>query len=109
MTNYFPSHAQLSAHTIFSNISIHTLSGEKLMIAIVDLPPHSIVTLHQHPHEQMGLLLEGKAVFTIGGVEKTLQAGDCYYMPSNVPHKVVNLERPSRALDVFSPPREEYR
>jgi len=109
MANYFPSREQLGQHMIFQNISIRTLSGEKLMIAIVDLPPHSVVTLHQHPHEQMGLVLEGKAIFTIGGVEKTLVAGDCYHMPSNVPHRVVNLDQPSKALDVFSPPREEYK
>ena len=40
---------------------------------------------------------------------RTLQAGDVYCIPGGVPHKVVTLEDPARAIDVFTPPREEYR
>jgi unsaturated pyranuronate lyase len=109
MTNYFPTRDELSQHTIFPGVVAQTFWGEKVMVAIVDLAPHSVVTLHHHHHEQLGMLIQGKAIFTIGGVEKTLSAGDCYYMPSNVPHKVVTLDQPSRAIDVFSPPREEYK
>ena len=76
--------------------------------AVVELAPHSVVEEHQHPHEQVGMLLEGRAVFTIGGEEKTLQPGDIYRIPGNVRHKVVTLDQPTRAIDIFSPIREDY-
>jgi quercetin dioxygenase-like cupin family protein len=57
----------------------------------------------------VGVVLEGRAIFWIGGEEKTLQPGDIFRIPGNVRHKVVALERPFRALDVFYPIREEYR
>ena len=34
--------------------------------------------LHQHPHEQMGMLLEGELTFTIGGQTRTLKAGEMF-------------------------------
>jgi len=100
---------ECSAHTIFPGVHIRTCSLEKLMVSVVDLEPHSVVEEHSHPHEQAGMLLEGRAIFFIGGEQKTLQAGDVYRIPGNVRHKVITLELPARALDVFCPVREEYR
>jgi quercetin dioxygenase-like cupin family protein len=56
----------------------------------------------------MGLVLEGEALFIVGGVEKVLRPGDWYRIPGHVRHKVVALDQPFRALVVFSPPRAEY-
>ena len=55
------------------------------------------------------MILSGKAVFIIGGEEKTLCPGDFYLIPGNVRHKVIALQDPVRVLDVFHPVREEYR
>jgi len=55
------------------------------------------------------MLLEGRAIFFIGGEQKTLQAGDLYRIPGNVRHKVIALDQPVRAIDIFCPVREEYR
>jgi quercetin dioxygenase-like cupin family protein len=109
MPDYFPSIDSCPRHAIFPGVVASTWWGEKLMMSYVTLEPRSVVAEHSHPHEQMGILLKGRAIFIIGGVEKTLQAGDRYYMPSNVPHKVITLDEPSIALDVFHPPREEYK
>jgi quercetin dioxygenase-like cupin family protein len=109
MSMYFPSPADCGRHTIFPGVHIQTCSLERLMMSLVDLEPHAVVEEHAHPHEQVGMLLAGRAIFLIGGEEKTLQAGDWYRIPSNVRHKVVVLEQPARALDIFCPVREEYR
>ena len=109
MSHYFPSPDQCGRHTIFPGVHIRTCAGDQLMLSVVDLAAHSVVEMHSHPHEQMGMVLEGKAIFTIGSEERTLQAGDLFRIPSNVPHKVVVLDQPVRALDAFHPVREEYR
>ena len=108
MSRYFPSAEECAQHTIFPGVTIRTCAVEKMMVSVVDLAPHSVVEEHQHPHEQVGMLLEGRAVFTIGGEEKTLQPGDVYRIPGNVRHKVVTLDQPARAIDIFSPIREDY-
>lgn len=108
MSAYFPNAEELSRHTIFPGVHIQTCALEKMMVSIVDLAAHAVVEEHSHPHEQMGMWLAGRAVFTIGGEQKTVQPGDVYRIPSNVRHKVVVLDEPARAIDIFSPVREEY-
>jgi quercetin dioxygenase-like cupin family protein len=109
MSLFFPTAAECGRHTIFPGVHITTCAAEKMMMSVVDLEPGSVVEEHSHPHEQVGLLLEGKAVFYIGDEQKTLQAGDMWRIPGNVRHRVVVLDQPTRAIDIFYPIREEYR
>ena len=109
MSLYFPAAADFGRHTIFPGVTIQTCSVEKMMLSYVDLAPHAVVAEHSHPHEQVGILLEGKALFTIGGEEKLLTKGDMWRIPGNVKHKVVVLDEPTKALDIFTPIREDYR
>ena len=109
MSLYFPTLDECGRYTIFPGVTIQTCAAEKMMMSVVDLAPRSVVEEHAHPHEQVGMVLEGKAVFWIGGEEKTLQAGDLYRIPGNVWHRVVVLEQRCRAIDIFCPVREEYR
>ena len=101
MSHFFPMPSELSRHTIFPGVQISTCAAEKMMLSIVDLEPHSVVEEHAHPHEQVGILLQGRVVFTIGGESKTLQPGDLWRIPGGVRHKVVVLDEPAKALDIF--------
>jgi quercetin dioxygenase-like cupin family protein len=109
MSRFFPTPDSYARHTIFPGVGIATSAGEKLMLSIVEFAPHAVVEEHSHPHEQAGLILQGRATFFIGSEQKTLQPGDVYFIPGNVRHRVVALEEPVRVLDVFTPVREEYR
>ena len=109
MSLYFPTLEECSRHTIFPGVTIQTCAAHHLMLSSVELQPHAIVEEHAHPHEQVGMLLAGRAIFFIGGEQKTLQPGDLYRIPGHVAHKVVALDQPVRALDIFCPVREEYR
>jgi quercetin dioxygenase-like cupin family protein len=109
MSAYFPTPEECGRHTIFPGVTIRTCAGEKMMLSVVDLAPHSVVEEHAHPHEQAGILLQGRVIFTIGAEQKTLQPGDMWVIPGNIRHKVVVLDEPARALDIFCPVREEYR
>src|SRR5262245_49580918 len=109
MSRYFPTPEECSRHTIFPGVHIRTASGEKMMLSVVDLAANSVVEEHSHPHEQVGILLAGKVLFTIGDEQKSLSAGDVWVIPGGVKHKVVVLEGPAKALDVFMPIREDYR
>ena len=109
MSFYFPTSEECGRHTIFPGVHIRTCAADKMMISVVELEPRSIVEEHSHPHEQVGMLLEGRATFYIGTEEKTLGPGDLYRIPGNIRHKVTVLDQPTRAIDIFYPVREEYR
>ncbi len=109
MSLYFPTGEEFAYHTIFPGVHIKTCAAEKMMLSVVDLEPHAIVEEHAHPHEQVGMVLAGRVTFFIGDEQKTLSAGDLFRIPGNVRHRVVVLDDPVKALDIFYPVREEYR
>jgi len=82
--------------------------GERMMLVEVTLAQGAVVPPHSHPHEQIGYLASGRLLWELGDERRELSAGDSWEVPSNVPHKVTALEQ-SVAIDIFSPPREEYR
>lgn len=108
MSRYFPTPEECSRHKIFPGVEIRTRAGAQTLLSMVVFEPNAVVEIHSHPHEQVGVVLEGRAIFTVGDESKTLGPGDIYIIPGNVPHKVVALDRRVRALDVFHPIREEY-
>ena len=82
--------------------------GERMMLVEVTLAQGAVVPSHTHPHEQIGYLASGRLLFEVGDERRELSAGDSWEVPSNVSHQVTALEQ-SVAIDIFSPPREEYR
>ncbi len=94
---------------LFPGVEIHATAGEGLMLSLVEFEPGSVVPEHSHPHEQMGMMISGRAEFTVGGVTRVLGPGEMWRIPGHVPHKVRALDGPAVALDVFHPVREDYR
>jgi quercetin dioxygenase-like cupin family protein len=105
---YFLPAGSGSRHLIFPGVQIRTTAGSELMLSVVHFEPESVVAEHSHPHEQMGILLEGELEFTIGDVTRRLGPGDIWRIPGGVVHRVRSLGKPVVALDVFHPIREDY-
>ena len=82
--------------------------GEKIMLSLVEIGPGSVVPMHSHPHEQAGIVVEGEFDFVIGGERRRLKQGDMWIIPGGVQHSATGLEKKAVALDIFSPPREDY-
>jgi quercetin dioxygenase-like cupin family protein len=89
-------------------VTLRIFSSERVMLSLVDLEPGAVVAPHQHPHEQLGIWLEGEADAVIGGRRKHVLAGDSYYIPGGTEHTFVAGPGGGRALDIFHPPREDY-
>jgi quercetin dioxygenase-like cupin family protein len=109
MSVYFPTADECSRHEIFPGVAIATCAADKMMLSHVVMEPGATVAEHQHPHEQVGMVLDGEAIFFIGAEQKLMRKGDMYRIPGNVSHRVVALKEGLRALDVFFPIREDYR
>lgn len=109
MSQYYVTRSETSHHVIFPGVDIYTCAGQQMMLSLVEFEPHAVVQPHSHPHEQMGMLLEGELTFTIGGETRTLRPGEMWRIPGGVVHSAVAGDKPVKALDVFHPVREDYR
>lgn len=90
-------------------ITARVFPGVNVMLSVVRMEPHSESPVHTHPNEQWGVCLEGEWIRIQGGVEHHVKAGDMWQTPPNVPHGGRTLDRRCVVLDIFAPPREEYR
>lgn len=94
---------------MFAGVHRKTLAyGERTMICQIIFAPGGDVPLHHHPHEQSGYVLEGTLKLTIGTGLLVLKPGETYVIPGNTPHAAA-ADEPTVVLDIFSPPREEYK
>jgi quercetin dioxygenase-like cupin family protein len=109
MSRYLVKPDECSRHVIFPGVTIHTAAGEQMMLSLVEFEPHAVVQPHRHPHEQMGLLLEGELTFVIGDERHIVQPGQMWRIPGGVVHSAIAGDKPVKALDVFHPIREDYR
>lgn len=57
----------------------------------------------------MGVMLEGSRVRIQDGVEHEVRAGDFWETPGQIEHCFKAGPEGAVVLDVFSPPRDEYR
>ena len=90
-------------------LTTRIFSGEHAMLSVVTLASHAEGILHRHPEEQLGVLLEGSAIRMQGGEEIPVKKGDFWRTPGNVPHTMRAGPEGARVLDIFSPPRPEYK
>jgi quercetin dioxygenase-like cupin family protein len=90
-------------------ITTRIFVGDNAMLSVVRIAPHSTGKVHSHPQEQWGILLEGECVRVQGGEEVAMKTGDFWHTPGDVPHGIRTGDVGATVLDVFSPPREEYR
>src|SRR5262249_32879546 len=65
----------------------------------VDMPPGDGVRLHKHPYQEIFIIQEGSATYTVGSTQLEARAGQVIIVPGGVPHKFVNSgEGPLRQI-----------
>lgn len=47
--------------------------------------------LHRHPYDEIFIIRQGRALFTVGEEQYEVCAGQIVFGPANVPHKFINL------------------
>lgn len=64
---------------------------------------------HDHPFDQLALILQGTAEFDVGGQTYRVAAGELLYIPAGVPHtlRVLGSQRVLN-VDLFAPARQDY-
>jgi quercetin dioxygenase-like cupin family protein len=84
------------------------LFGDRAMLNLLDFEPGASVPEHSHPHEQLGLVIDGELWLRIGGIDHHLTPGHGYQIPGGVAHAAWTDKVHCRVLDVFQPVREDY-
>ena len=92
-----------------SGVTARVFPGVHAMLSVVTLEPHSVSPVHAHANEEGGVCLVGEWIRIQDGVEYHVKKGDFWQTPPNVPHGGRTLDSRCVVLDIFAPPREEYR
>jgi quercetin dioxygenase-like cupin family protein len=98
----------LPAREVFPGFHGRFVHSERMTFAWWDIDSGAEVPEHDHPHEQVVNVLEGRLSLTVDGVERDLGPGEVVTIPGGVRHAARGLTA-CRVLDVFSPVREDYR
>ena len=73
---------------------------------IVEAQPGQGPKLHSHPYEEIFIVQEGQATFTVGHATIEVAAGQIAIAPAGVPHKFVNSGTAVlRQVDIHVSPR----
>ena len=98
----------LSGLPIWNGILARAVEGERITLAVVELDPNAPLARHSHPHEQLGIVIEGSMLFTVGDETKRLGPGETWTIRSGVEHEATAGRDGAVVIDVFSPPRDDW-
>jgi len=90
-------------------VSTRIFCGDQAMLSIVTIEPNAKGKVHSHPQEQWGFLIEGSWIRIQGNEEIEVNKGDFWQTPGGVEHGIIGGPEGAKILDVFSPPRDEYK
>jgi mannose-6-phosphate isomerase-like protein (cupin superfamily) len=80
--------------------------GAGVCLIFVDAQPGDGPSLHKHPYEEVFIMQEGRATFTLGEEEIEAGPGDILIAPAGTPHGFVNSgDGPLRQIDIHVSPR----
>jgi quercetin dioxygenase-like cupin family protein len=108
-TKTFESLRNIRPHMLVEGVMARAVEGERLSLAVVELEPNAVSPAHHHDNEQLGFVIAGSIVMRIGTEDQELSSGDTYTIPSNVPHDAVAGPDGATVVDVFAPPREDWK
>ena len=87
----------------------HLVFGERVMVSFLTMAANSFFPPHHHEAEQLMIVLEGFCDEIIEGKLYRVNPGAVILLPSNIEHGAYLREVDCRVIDIFSPPREDFR
>jgi len=104
----FASVRTLPGKQFLKGVTIKPLAGQQMLMMHAELDPDSEVPTHSHPHEQIGLVVEGELDFWIADEKRALKPGDMYAIPGGTPHGCRTGRHHAVVVEAFHPVREDY-
>jgi unsaturated pyranuronate lyase len=93
---------------IAEGIERQMIVGDNLMICRFRFAPFLVTPEHDHPHEQMSIVVSGQVRFFVEGIERIASPGDVLHFPPNCWHGATMMEEEVVLIDIFTPVREDF-
>ena len=100
--------AEIPSKEIMPGYHGKLVHGETISWAFWEVKEGAEVPQHQHHHEQIMHVVEGRFEFTLDADTQVYLPGDVVVIPSNTLHSGKAITA-CKLMDVFSPVREEYK
>jgi len=75
-----------------------------MSVITVDTGPGKGPALHRHPYEEVFVIVEGEATFTLGDAQRVARAGDILVAPADLPHGFTSGPGRLRAVNIHASP-----
>jgi quercetin dioxygenase-like cupin family protein len=84
--------------------------AQNVMLVMNVLEPGMDTNPHVHSFEQVAFIMQGRAIYHVGDQHEEVGPGSVFAIPAGVRHYIEPIgDEPVYNLDVFAPPREDYR
>lgn len=87
----------------------HLMWGENALVSFLTMKAGSSFELHSHSQEQIMIVIDGYCDEIIEDKIYRIEKGDVLVIPPNVKHGAFIKEVDCKAIDIFSPVREDYK
>jgi unsaturated pyranuronate lyase len=105
----FDSLEATSPIAIWDGVIARAVMGDKLTLAVVELDPGAVVAEHSHANEQLGIVITGAMTLRVGTEQRELRPGDTWRIGSDTPHEAKAGPDGAVVIDVFAPPRADWK
>jgi len=93
---------------IWGGVIARSVDGRLCSLAVVELDPGAVVAEHQHPNEQLGMVVHGSVTFRVADEQRVLGPGGAWRIPPATPHEVHAGPDGAVVVDVFAPARDDW-
>lgn len=94
---------------LFEGYLARVVHGEELTFAVVEVDAGADLPEHHHANEQLGMVIRGSLLFRIGDEEREVGPGGTWQIASDTPHSARGGPHGAVVIDVFAPPREDWK
>jgi quercetin dioxygenase-like cupin family protein len=99
----------IAPQQIWDGVVARAVHGERLTMGLIDLAPNSLVPEHSHANEQVGILVRGSFRFRVGDETREVEPGGTWRILADVPHEVETGSEGALVIEIWSPPREDWK
>jgi quercetin dioxygenase-like cupin family protein len=85
----------------------HLVSAVNMTVSFITIEPNKYFPPHHHEAEQIVVVLDGECDQIVDGKLYPLKKGDVIIIPSNVDHGDYVYDKGLKAIEIFSPARED--
>jgi unsaturated pyranuronate lyase len=100
--------ASIPIEHVAEGIQRQMVVGENLMICRFRFAPFLVTPEHEHPHEQMSIVVSGRVRFFVEGTERIAAPGDVLQFAPHCWHGATMMDEEVVLIDIFTPIREDF-